>query len=276
MFNETTHVLNDPEIPMPLKLHMAGITYPDPRYRMNRWGAPCGYYILEAVTQGRGILKTRETTYGIEAGDAYLIPQGSVCEYQSVKQEPWKKIWFNVSGELINALCSLYKINSITVFRQINIAGDFMKALEIVEKNGNDAYSALALALHGIIGRFYLFMQQKAEPSNYSPDALQLKQFLDAAWTRKVSQQELCRLINKSPAQMQRIFQMAWGTSPGKYVQEKRLKMALQYLNNTNFTIRQIAERIGFENEYYFANWFKEKTGFAPKSYFRQKKNLKS
>lgn len=66
---------------------------------------------------------------------------------------------------------------------------------------------------------------------------------------------------------MQRIFKAAWGVSPGQYVQEIRLKTAIQYLSNTNFTIRRIAERVGFNNEYYFANWFKEKTGYAPKSY---------
>ena len=41
--------------------------------------------------------------------------------------------------------------------------------------------------------------------------------------------------------------------------------MAIQYLENTNFTIKRIAEHIGFSNEYYFANWFKTETGFAPK-----------
>lgn len=270
MYLETTFVLNDPEVPVPLKLLMAGITHPAPNYHMNRWGSPCGYYILEAVISGKGILETSDTTYYLEPGDAYIIPQGSVCEYRSLKQDPWEKIWFNVRGELLNTLCALYKINNITVFKNIDMGSDFAKALEIVKNNRSNAYSELSLALHGIINKFYIFSQKNATPEQYSPEAVKLKNFLDSAWMRKVSQQDLCKLINKSPAQMQRIFKCAWGVSPGQYIQDKRLKMAIQYLSNTKFTIRRIAAHVGFSNEYYFANWFKEKTGYAPKSYCQQ------
>ena len=66
MYNELTYILSDPQIPLQLKLHMAGITLPDPHYRMNRWGYPCGYYIFESIVSGYGILETPETTYYLE------------------------------------------------------------------------------------------------------------------------------------------------------------------------------------------------------------------
>ena len=269
MHNETTYILGDPQVPLQLNLHMAGITLPDPNYRMNRWLPYCGYYIFESITDGCGILETTETTYYLKAGDAYLIPAGSSCEYKSVKHDPWTKIWFNVSGELVSTLCSLYHLNQITVFKQIDIADDFRQALDIITRQSSDAYSDFSLALHGIINKFYIFQQQQKalEEDNSPQEAIELKKYLDMTWMRKTSQQDLCKLINKSPAQMQRIFKAAWGVSPGQYVQQKRLKTAIQYLENTSFTIRRIAEHVGFSNEYYFANWFKEKTGYAPKSY---------
>lgn len=267
MHLETTYVLNEPEIPLQIHLHMAGITHPNPHYRMDRWANPCAYYIFEMVTKGHGVLETIDTTYYLEAGDAYLIPLGSQCSYHSDKKDPYEKIWFNVSGELITVLCSLYNFNTITVFRQIKLEEEFTQALKEVALNQKNAYCDLAVALHGIINKFYIFQHHKTLNNDYSRDAILLKDYLDVTWMRKMSQQKLCQLINKSPAQMQRIFKAAWGVSPGQYVQEIRLKTAIQYLNNTNFTIRRIAERVGFNNEYYFANWFKEKTGYAPKSY---------
>ncbi|MBO7327260.1 MAG: helix-turn-helix domain-containing protein [Lentisphaeria bacterium] len=267
MHLETTYVLNEPEIPLQIHLHMAGITHPNPHYRMDRWANPCSYYIFEMVTNGHGVLETIDTTYYLEAGDAYLIPQGTKCSYHSDKKDPYEKIWFNVSGELITALCSLYNLNTITVFRQIKLEEEFAQALKEVARNHKNAYCSLAVALHSIINKFHIFQNQKVLNNNYSRDAILLKDYLDMTWMRKLSQQKLCQLINKSPAQMQRIFKAAWGVSPGQYVQEIRLKTSIQYLSNTNFTIRRIAERVGFSNEYYFANWFKEKTGFAPKSY---------
>ena len=274
MERETTTLLGDPEIPLGLIVHMAGITHPDPHYRMNRWEHRSGYYIFEAIISGRGVLETEDTTHYLEAGDAYLISPGCICEYYSVKHDPWEKIWFNVSGELVEQLCGLYNLKGILTFKQIHLENEFRQALDPLLAHRSSAYENLALALHNIIAKFYMFRYRQQIPA-YSPDAVKLRDYLDISWTKKVSQQELCSLINKSPAQMQRIFKNQWGISPGKYLQQKRLKMAIHYLENTSFTIRRIAEHVGFSNEYYFANWFKEQTGVAPKSYISSVANAK-
>ena len=270
---ETTAILSDPELSWGMNLHMAGITHPNPRYRMKRWNRT-GYYIFEYVLSGSGVLESEDTSYYPQGGDAYVIAQGMPCEYYSSRHDPWEKIWINVNGELIDALCLHYQINGVMYFPQCTLENEFRQAINIVFNGGTSAYRELALAIHRIIARLYECKAALHAPGREcSEEAQILKKHLDDYWMVKFSQKKLCSLINKSPAQMQRIFKKEFGISPGQYAQQKRLKMAIGYLENTNFTVRRIAEHLGFSNEYYFANWFKEQTGVAPKSYLNKLQN---
>jgi len=266
---ETTAILSDPEVPSGITLHMAGITHPNPRYRMKRWNRTA-YYIFEYVLSGSGVLETEDTAYYPQGGDAYVVAQGMPCEYYSARHDPWEKIWINVNGELIDTLCMHYQINGVMYFPQCNLEKEFRRAINAVFAGGPEAYLELTLAMHAIIAKLYDCNMRRKLANVCSDEARLLKEYLDGNWARKFSQKKFCSLIHKSPAQMQRIFKKDFGISPGQYVQQKRLKMAIQYLENTNFTLRRIAEHLGFSNEYYFANWFKEQTGAAPKSYLNQ------
>jgi len=100
---------------------------------------------------------------------------------------------------------------------------------------------------------------------------LKLKTHLDRHWRRTVSLEELAKLIGRSRSQVMRIFQHDWDTTPCQYIQQQRLDLAKQYLENTDAKISQIAEFVGFRDEFYFSNWFKEKTGVSPLFYRRGK-----
>ena len=52
------------------------------------------------------------------------------------------------------------------------------------------------------------------------------------------------------------------------------LPMAKTLLSDTDIYIRDIAFRCGFENEYYFSNFFKKHTSYSP-SAFRKLSKLK-
>ncbi len=266
MEHEATVFLPEPLLKPPFTLHMAGITYPNPRYRVSR---PRGatYFIFEYIVAGRGTLRYDGMTYEPEAGDVYLLHCYHPCEYFSSRRQPWEKLWFNISGPLIAQLIDLYQLTGSVLFKQCLIEAEFRAALDIVFHPEPDAVRRLGIAMHGIISKLAEHRFRQRRLPSYPPEALRLKNYLDEHWQEKFSQAALCLLIGKSPAQMQRIFSNAFGCAPGQYVQSRRLHAACQYLENTTHTIRHIAGLLGFTDEYYFANWFKQRTGYAPRSW---------
>ena len=74
--------------------------------------------------------------------------------------------------------------------------------------------------------------------------------------------------------QFLRRFKAYTGMNPSDYVISLRLQRAKTLLSDTDIYIRDIAFRCGFENEYYFSNFFKKHTSYSP-SAFRKLSKLK-
>lgn len=67
-----------------------------------------------------------------------------------------------------------------------------------------------------------------------------------------------------------RLFRRITGKTPKKVLIEARIEKARNLLRNTNLSIVQIADELGYENQFYFCRQFKSLTGLAPTK-FRQR-----
>ena len=76
--------------------------------------------------------------------------------------------------------------------------------------------------------------------------------------------QELARSLNVSYSSFRHIFQEHTGSSPHQYLLELRLMRARNLLTHTPQTIKEIAQKAGFEDEHYFCRFFKMKAGMTP------------
>ena len=84
---------------------------------------------------------------------------------------------------------------------------------------------------------------------------------------KKLSLDEIADSTGLSYAQFIRRFKQYVGATPSDYVAALRLQKAKQLLLETAFSIRQIAYACGFENEYYFSNFFKKHTQVSPSAF---------
>ena len=77
----------------------------------------------------------------------------------------------------------------------------------------------------------------------------------------------LARECGLSHAQFIRLFQRDFGQTPSEYMATLRLGRSMELLSQTEFSVKQISEICGFENQYYFSNFFKRRVGCAPTAY---------
>lgn len=269
MLNETVFQLPQANFSNPLCLYAAGVTHPDRNYRIRR---DCSdLTVLEYIVSGKGHLRMETHSYTIRAGDVYLLHPYSNHEYHADWDDPWEKIWFNLSGPLVEHLIETYQLKDATHFPQCPLEREFRAALDIVRTRPQNAYTEFSLALHRLFAMLNEWRQQHPEMRK-SPEGLKLKEYLDRNWQRQISLEELAALIGRSRSQVMRIFQRDWNTSPYHYIQQQRLSLAKQYLENTDHKISMIAEIVGFRDEFYFSNWFKDKTGVSPLFYKKGKR----
>lgn len=103
-----------------------------------------------------------------------------------------------------------------------------------------------------------------------SSDAvLKAKLHLEENYHKTITLEQLAQLTFLSPYHLGHLFKRDIGISPIQYLINYRMEVAKQLLHSTPYTIKEIAERVGYESETYFHNLFRKVTGQTP-GYFRK------
>ncbi len=84
---------------------------------------------------------------------------------------------------------------------------------------------------------------------------------------RKITLENICEKVGLNESYFIRLFRRQLGNAPMKYFMELKLNAACNLLENTDMNISQIAEYLGFSEEFYFSRTFKKYKGHAPSNY---------
>lgn len=80
---------------------------------------------------------------------------------------------------------------------------------------------------------------------------------------------ELSKIALMSPARFQLAFRKYYGVPPYEYLKELRLNKALLLLKNSEHSISEISEKVGYSHTGHFAKIFKSTYGITPSKYRR-------
>ena len=253
---------------LPFYIDLAGISYCDGGFFVRRPQSTVSS--IEYIISGNGTVKSNGKTFHPHAGDTYILYAGDDHEYYSSKDDPWVKIWITVSGKMALSLAEMYGVRQSTVFhcnsesfiRRIHqeLARKDIPPAEITDK--------AALIFHEFMQ--FLHNHNNDDQTGISPEALQMKNYIDMHISEPLIINELANQIFKSPAQSIRIFKKSYGCTPYDYYLNAKLEKAESMLKGTNFSIKEISYRLGFCDEHYFSGLFSRKTGQSPSKYRKQ------
>lgn len=88
-------------------------------------------------------------------------------------------------------------------------------------------------------------------------------EYIEAHYREKITIKALAEMMNISPVYFSNAFKAAFHVSPKQYILGKRLFESQLLLTRTDLSVREIADRVGFENENYFSEFFSQKVGIS-------------
>lgn len=85
--------------------------------------------------------------------------------------------------------------------------------------------------------------------------------------SENITRETVAKEVHISPQHLSRIFRQNLGMSFSDYVQNKRIKLSIHFLEDTNENIEYIADKVGYRYSSYFTKIFKKETGMSPREY---------
>ena len=244
---------------------MAGTTYARYGYEINRPNSDIT--VLEYVVSGAGTIFLPDGKKAlVEAGDVFYLPKGLDHRYISNDEYgQWIKAYINFGGDVFNSLMKSLGLGENYIYRGLDLFEDMKKMSETVKEKSPDTEIKCADILFGTVSRLYHSISNRTN-ENLS-DSVVLKRYIDKNYSGETSIGTLAALINKSESQTIRIFKRDFGLTPHRYVLERKLEMAEILLEKSELSIRSIAEKLAFADEFYFSNSFKKRFGIPPSIY---------
>ncbi len=110
--------------------------------------------------------------------------------------------------------------------------------------------------------------------TNYSPSTIDeanpfvmAKDYIDRHYKEKITLEDICQEVFISKYYLSRSFKDYIGMSPVQYIVSKRIEDAKNLLVTTDLLVKEIADKVGYEDEMYFSKLFKDFEGISPIQY---------
>jgi AraC family transcriptional regulator, exoenzyme S synthesis regulatory protein ExsA len=100
-----------------------------------------------------------------------------------------------------------------------------------------------------------------------SSEAPAIAPIMERNFNNNLPIETFAQMCHRSLSSFKREFQRLYGTSPGKWLLERRLMQSVSLLQTTQLSITEIAFECGFEDLSHFSRAFKEKFGQTPSAY---------
>lgn len=111
--------------------------------------------------------------------------------------------------------------------------------------------------------------QYNANNSNYSVVQKAID-YINLNLTSDLSLDSLASYVCLSPIHFHNCFKVATGKTLHEYVEERRIKKAVNMLTTTNSTLTEIAYECGFSSQSYFSFVFKRAMKLTPREYVKK------
>ena len=121
------------------------------------------------------------------------------------------------------------------------------------------------LSLHSFTQTF------SRKETKYSEQIRTICSYIENNYATITHEEQLAKVLHISTSHMHRIFVTETGMTPIRYLTEHRIRCSKNLLKNSDLSIAQISDMIGFSNPNYFCTVFRQYCNGVSPSVYRKK-----
>lgn len=134
---------------------------------------------------------------------------------------------------------------------------------EVIEQSDNP--QQIVDYLYNTVTRF--LKEDKSANVNCREIIGKAKEYIKKNYVKEITVKELASRFSVNPNYFSTIFKQETGVTLTNYLKDTRIEKACDLLKNTQSTIHEIAQIVGYEDTQYFYRVFKKTLGITPLEY---------
>lgn len=251
---------------VPIKIENIGETFPNSHISLHRENHDI--FVIEYFVDGVEHLNVDGKEYVLEKGDLVILEPQIKHSYKADNKTPPTKKWINFTSSLFEQAYKTLGLNGKIVYKNINCLDFFDTLLSIA---GTTIYSddiCYDVAIN-IFNLLFILAKEESNKENkkVSNLALLTKNLLDKSIYEKANLNTIFKDLFYSEKQITREFKKYYNDTPYNYLIGIKINMAKRLLRTSPLSVKEIAFKLGFDNQHYFSNAFKKKTNKSPSEY---------
>jgi AraC family transcriptional regulator, arabinose operon regulatory protein len=236
----------------------------------------CPETVFIYCAQGNGWCEMAGTRHEVTKDQLLVIPPNTPHSYGAAKREPWTIHWFHIVGT--NVPIYLDKLEVTAQKPLVRLTGDvrffspFEDVLDWLEHGSTLKH--LTYATHALWHLMGVILHHKEEVSRDQVDGRERVarsiEFMKKHLQEPLHIETLAAVVKLSRSHYTSLFVRVMGYAPLRYLNHLRMHRAVQLLNTTNLSIKEISDRLGFSDQFYFSRAFSKMHGHAPSEHRRR------
>ncbi|HWT73312.1 MAG TPA: AraC family transcriptional regulator [Mobilitalea sp.] len=262
-----------------LPVYLVGIGLNDYQYHATRNN---GYYYPQIIytTRGKGCIRFDDKEYILTTDYCFYLPAYYPHEYFTVG-DMWETHWVTFDGfacsEILNQLG--FTTALVKKLSDISKLESLFKKMFVTLKSDQlyGDFTCAGLIYQYIIEASRVFFDKDAsDNSDRSRILMPVLNYIDENLIRDISLDMLCKIAKVSPQHLCRVFKESLNLRPVEYITKKRIAKAKELLINSELSITDISQRVGYPDQSYFGSVFKKYEFISPSEYRKNKSSLKT
>ncbi|MFE4713919.1 helix-turn-helix domain-containing protein [Paenibacillus sp. NPDC056722] len=237
------------------------------------------FTVLIAIAGGKGVLRLDDQTFELQEGSIMLIPAQVHAALVTNSLQPLHAyklsigIWEPPTSPPASSMVRRSEVLGGSNLHFFLCEPDIVAKVEELYLYRSPIHEARhvknQIVFHQIIAELLEREDAKYAVSD-QPSMDRSITYLENHFSEKITREQLAALAGISSSHYSILFKRLTGFSPQEYLSRLRVHRAIELLISGSGTLREIAQKVGYKDEFYLSRRFKRQTGAAPSAYNRR------
>ncbi len=214
------------------------------------------YYIMN----GSSCIIANGETVHLTKGNWYLIPAG--CSFRYSCPEYAEHVYFHLS------LQNDYELDILNKFSGIVKKSCPLENTALLSDNVDSSDIVIGLKVYQMAYSILISMLEEnnidLQPKKLSPCIIDAIEYIRTNLSAELTVSEIADYARVSKSTLTKKFRSELSCSVMNFIHNQLMYIAKQKLSQTEISIRDIAEELGFSEQFYFSKRFKASFGISP------------